>query len=52
MIGQYLPQTYENATVAKSEKISHLNKALVHPENQKVFKIHRHIESFDTCINH
>jgi len=26
MIGQYLPQTNESATVAKSKKISHLNK--------------------------
>ena len=27
-----------------------LNK--VHPENQKVFKILHHIESFGTCIKH
>jgi hypothetical protein len=25
---------------------------LVHPENQKVFKIFRHIESCDTCIKY
>ena len=25
---------------------------LVYPKNQKVFKIPRHIESFDTCIKH
>jgi len=29
MIGQYLPQTNENATVVKSKKISHLNKAII-----------------------
>ena len=29
MIRQYLPQTNESATVAKSKKISHLNKALI-----------------------
>jgi hypothetical protein len=28
MIGQYLPQTNENVTVAKSKFFSHLNKAL------------------------
>ena len=25
---------------------------LVHPENQKVFKISRHIESCNTCMKH
>ena len=25
---------------------------LVHPENQKVSKILRHIESYDTCMKH
>ena len=29
MIEQYLPQTNKNTTVAKSENISHLNKAIV-----------------------
>jgi len=29
MIRQYLPQTNENATVAKSKIFSHLNKALL-----------------------
>ena len=28
MIGQYLPQIYENTTVTKSKKFSYLNKAL------------------------
>ena len=28
MIEQYLPQTNESATVAKSKNISHLNKAI------------------------
>jgi hypothetical protein len=33
MIGQYLPQTNESATVAKSNFFSHLNKAGVRPSN-------------------
>ena len=29
-----------------------LRPCLVHLENQNVFKISRHIKSFDTCIKH
>jgi len=29
-----------------------LRPCLVHPKNQKVFKILRHIESFNKCIKH
>jgi len=29
-----------------------LGPCLVHPENQKVFKISYHIESFDTCMKY
>jgi len=36
MIRQYLPQTNESATVAKSKKFSHLNKALLSYKTNKV----------------
>ena len=31
---------------------SSMRPRLVHHENQKVFKIFRHIESYDTCMKH
>ena len=34
------------------ENFCELNKALVHPEIQKVFKIPRHIESCGKCMEH
>ena len=34
------------------DRVCHLRPCLVHPENQKVFKIPCHIESFNTCIKH
>jgi len=36
MIGQYLPQTNESATVAKYKKFSHLNKAQVYDEASNI----------------
>ena len=44
MIGQFLSQTNESATVPVLQNFLELNKPLVHPKNQKVFKIPRHIE--------
>ena len=32
--------------------LSSFGPCLVHPENQKVFKISRHIESCGTCMEH
>jgi len=34
------------------EKPTEPRPCLVHSENQKVFKIPRHIESYDTCMKH
>jgi len=52
MIGQYLSNKNENATVAKSEIFSKLNKALDTPKNPKLYKIPCHIESCDTCMEY
>jgi len=35
-----------------SDALIRLRPCLVHPENQKVFKILRHIESCGTCMKH
>jgi len=52
MIGQYLSNTNETATVSIFQKFLELNKALVHPWNQNFFKILCHIESCGTCMEH
>jgi len=49
MIGQYLSNKNESATVSKSKNFLD---CLVHPEIQKDFKIFRHIESCGTCMKH
>ena len=50
MIGQYLPQTNESATVAKSKIFSRLNKALFNFKNFYNFQISHYIESYGIYI--
>jgi hypothetical protein len=38
--------------MSKSKNILDLNKALVHSETKKVFKIPRLIESYGKCMKH
>ena len=45
MIGQYLPQTNESATVPKTKKFSKLNKPIYFFQKPKFLKIFHHIES-------
>ena len=52
MIGQYLLNKNESVTVPKTKMFSELNKALVHLEIQKLFKILRHIKCCDKCMKH
>jgi len=48
MIGQYLSQTNESATVPSLQFFLELNKALV----CIIFKTLYHIESYGTCMMH
>jgi len=48
-----MPHAYDQRfdVTGNLENFCELNKALVHPEIQKVFKIPCHIESCGTCIS-
>jgi hypothetical protein len=53
MIEQYLPQTNESATVAKSKKISHLNNALfLIPQKSNNFSFNQYIKRLSIFLVH
>ena len=52
MIGQYLSNKNESATVPQRKKFCKLNKALVLKKFYKIFQIFRHIESLEVCMKY
>ena len=51
MIRQCLSNKNESATVPKTKKFSELGLVYFHPK-PKIFKIFRHIESLDVCMQY
>jgi len=52
MIGQFLSNTNESATVSILQNFLELNKALLPRKFCKIFHILRHIKSLDACMEY